>query len=307
MKKVLLIILSVILGFVFIFSAYTKLFPIELFEFTLVDIGISNWFMSPFITRLLIGLEFFIGFMLVSNIYQNRYILKLTIATLIVFTVYLVIVIFVEGNESNCKCFGNFFRLTPVESVIKNILMLLISVLLFAKHTGLRWKLSKFFTIMIMIISFSVPFIINPVDINASERNLNAEKLNYNLGLDVLYDNPEISAPEEELRSGKHIIAFMSLTCPHCRIAAYKMHIIKKRNPELPIYFVLNGDSMNLPLFFNDTKATNIPYSILLGQNFVNIAGVKLPAIFWVEDGIVVRKTKYIYLEQKDIEDWIEN
>jgi hypothetical protein len=305
MKRIFFISLSILLGLVFIFSAYTKLFPVELFELTLIDTTISNWFLAPLIARGFIGFEFFIGFMLVSNIYQNRIILKLTIATITLFTVYLIILIFVEGNEGNCKCFGNFISLTPLESIFKNILMLLLSLILYKKHAGFQWKFSKFFMTLIMIASFSLPFIINPVDLNASERNLNVEKLNYNLGLDVLYNDPKTAAPKEELRTGKHIIAFMSLTCPHCRIAAYKMHIMKKRNAKLPIYFVLNGDSTDLPQFFIDTKTADIPYSILLGQNFVKMAGVKLPAIFWVEDGIVVQKTKYIYLEQKDIEEWI--
>lgn len=306
MKRLIFILVSVILGLVFVFSAYTKLFPIEIFELTLIDIGVSNWFLSPLLARFFIGFEFIIGFMLISNIYLNRFILKLTIATLLAFTFYLIILILVEGNEGDCKCFGNFIRLTPLQSIFKNVVMLILSFILYSKYRGFQWKFSKYYMIVIMIISLSLPFIINPVDLNASERNLTDEKLNYNLGLDVLYNNPKTAAPKEELRTGKHIIAFMSLTCPHCRIAAYKMHIMKERNPGLPIYFVLNGDSSDLKQFHNDTKTTDIPFSILLGQDFVKIAGVKLPIIFWVDNGIVIRKSKYIYLEQKDIEKWIE-
>ncbi len=307
MKKIFYIFLSILLGAIFIFSAYAKLFPVELFELTLIDIGVSNWFLAPFIARFFIGLEFFIGFMLISNIYLNRIILKLTIVTIIIFTIYLLLLIFIEGNEGNCKCFGNLIRLTPLESIIKNIIMLLLSLLLYKKHKGFDWKFSKYFLTVTLIVSFLLPFIIYPVDLSASERNFNVEKLNYNLGLDVLYNNPKIPAPKEELRTGKHIIAFMSLTCPHCRIAAYKMHIMKKMNQKIPFYFVLNGDSTDLQRFYSDTKTSDIPYSILLGHDFVKIAGVKLPAIFWVENGIVTRKTKYIFLEQKDIEDWIGN
>jgi hypothetical protein len=307
MKRILFIFLSVLLGLVFIFSAYVKLFPIDLFELTLIDIGISNWFLAPFIARLFIGLEFFIGFMLVSNIYQKRMILKLTLATLIVFTVYLVVLIIVEGNEGNCKCFGNFISLTPMESIIKNSVMFLLLLLLYKKHKGFQWKFSKFFTVVVLIISFALPFIINPVDLNASERNLNDEKLNYDLDLGILYNNPEVIQPKEDLRTGKHIIAFMSLTCQHCRIGAYKMHIMKNRNEELPFFFVLNGDSSDLESFLIDTKAADISYTILLGPEFVKRSGVKLPAIFWVNNGIVEKRTKYINLNQDEIEEWLEN
>jgi len=306
MKKIILIILSVLLGMVFVFSAYVKLYPIELFELTFIDAGISNWVIAPYIARLFIATEFFLGFLLIFNLYLNRITLKLTLCMLVLFTVYLIILILTEGNSGNCKCFGNFISLTPLESIVKNIIMAGIIFILYKFHKGFQFRFSRMAASGILIISLALPFILNPPDAFISEKIFNADKVNYDLGLDVLYNNPKVKAPAEELRKGKHIIAFMSMTCPHCRIGAYKLHIIKKKNPGIPMFIILNGDIEDLKPFEDDTKATNIPYTILLGQDFIKIAGVQLPAIFWVNNGQVEKRTNYFQLNQAEIENWLK-
>jgi len=307
MKRILFIILSVLIGFIFIFSAYVKLYPIELFELTFIDMGIANWIFAPFIARIMISMEFFIGLLLITNIFLNKFTLRFTIGVLILFTIYLTGLIILEGNSGNCKCFGNFIRLTPLDSIIKNCILIILSLVIYRFHNGINWKYFKTGFIIIAVSALTAPFILNPVNMTVSEEILNDSQLNYKLDLDVLYNNPKVVEPKENLRTGKHIIAFMSLTCPHCRIGAYKMYIIKKRNPAVPMFLVLNGDKENLKPFFDDTKAINIPYTILLGHDFVRLAGVNLPAIYWVDNGMVVNKTKYINFDQSKIEDWLKN
>ncbi|HEX7415479.1 MAG TPA: MauE/DoxX family redox-associated membrane protein, partial [Bacteroidia bacterium] len=87
LKKIAFAVICALMGGVFIFSAYTKLYPIEPFEYTFVDLGISNWQMAPFIARLLIAFEFLIGVLLVLNIALKRFTYKLGIITLLVFCV----------------------------------------------------------------------------------------------------------------------------------------------------------------------------------------------------------------------------
>lgn len=305
-KNVFLVVLSVFLGLIFVFSATVKLYPVELFELTLIDIGIANWFLAPYLARVLIAVEFFLGFLLIFNLYLKKFTLKLTIGILMFFTFYLVWLLIVEGNKGNCNCFGSYLPLTPLESIFKNLFLLLFAATLYRMHTGIKWRFLKIILPVFILTSISLPFILNPVDISTSEKIFNQNELNYNLGLDILYNNPKVEEPKQDLRQGKHIVAFMSLTCPHCRVAAYKMHIIKKKNPEIPIFFVLNGDKEVLDAFFEETKSSDIPYTFLLGPDFIKISGVRLPAIFFVNNGIVEKRTKYIYLKQKEIEDWLK-
>ena len=59
--KIFFFILCSIMGLVFLYSGYTKLEPIEPFEYTFVDLGVANWRIAPFMARFMIGLEFLIG------------------------------------------------------------------------------------------------------------------------------------------------------------------------------------------------------------------------------------------------------
>jgi hypothetical protein len=306
MKKISFIILSVLLGSTFIFSAYVKLFPVELFELTFVDLGVANWIVAPFLARIMIAVEFFIGFLLFFNLYKNKFTLRFTIIVLILFTVYLFWQLFTEGNSGNCNCFGSYIKMTPLESIIKNIILVALSLILYRFHKGIIWKYSKIFFLVIILSSVTLPFIINPIDLNITEQTSDDTVVNYKLDLDVLYNNPKVVEPKMDLRKGKYIISFMSLTCPYCRIGAYKLHIMKKRNPGIPIFFILNGSNENLKPFLDETKATDIPYTILLGKDFVKMSGIRLPAIYWVNDGMVIKKFTYLDIDQKAIEDWLK-
>jgi hypothetical protein len=295
------------MGGVFLFSGYTKLYPIEPFEYTFVDLGIGNWQTAPFIARILIGLEFLIGFALVIQLQLKKITYKLSIATLLVFCLYLILEIIFSGNKGNCGCFGTTLFMTPLQALFKNIIMLVILVLLYKFHNGWDFgKFRKWLFIASIVSSLVLPFILNPVELNYSEAYLNKPDNNYKLELDSLYIHAKLNTPPKTLSQGKHIIAFMSLTCPHCRIASKKMHIMHEHNPNIPFYFVLNGDEKNLKPFFDDTHTEGIPHCMLLGKPFVYLAGTNMPAIYLVNNSIVEHDVNYMDLDQKEVEAWLD-
>jgi hypothetical protein len=304
-KRILFITLSILLGLVFIFSGFSKLYPVELFELTLIDLKVSNWATAPVISRIMIAIEFFLGALLILNFNLRKFTLKAVIATLIVFTIYLIALIAVEGNKGNCKCFGNIIHMTPLESIIKNVILIAIAVVLFIWHKGFQLPFKKLIILVVSLASLSLPFILNPPDFIMAYQS-NPETVGYKMNLDTLYTSTDIEKPTVDLRKGKHIIAFMSLTCSHCRVAGYKMHIIKNQEPDLPIYFILNGDKKNLIPFFEDTKATNIPYIVLLGKRFADLAGFVMPSIVFVNNSVVEEKTNYMNLNIEKINEWIK-
>src|SRR4051812_41160097 len=113
-KRIVGIILSVCLGLVFIYSGYSKIFPLEPFEFTFVDMGVANWYTAPIIARLLIGLEFFIGALLILNYKLRRFTIPFTVGLLSFFIIYLLIQIIKNGDTGNCGCFGESIHMTPL-------------------------------------------------------------------------------------------------------------------------------------------------------------------------------------------------
>lgn len=254
----------------------------------------------------MIGLEFFIGGLLVSNYKLKTFSLPLAAAVLIFFILYLLIQIGVSGNEGNCGCFGEHIRMTPVQAILKNLIMLLVLTWVYLKFEGWQLKHNALMLSLAAVTCIAAPFVVNPVDYTYSSNNLQ-EKVNYKLELDLLYepeDSTKVEIPKVELRKGKHVLAFLSLSCPHCRIAAKKFRLIKRNNPELPIYFVLNGAKEKLPDFLKETKADNIPYSFCLGKTFIQLASAQLPRIYYLENSIVVKKVDYLELSQNDFEHW---
>ncbi len=304
--KLFFFILCSAIGLLFIYSGYTKLYPIEPFEYTFVDIGIANWKTAPFIARFMIGLEFFIGLALILCISLKKFTLRLAAYTLIVFNIYLIIMLFKEGNNGNCGCFGNAIAMTPLQALIKNIILLILIGILYMYYEG--FELGKFknkLLVILFVASMGVPHILNYVDMSYSQAYLTPKEDQFKLELDSLYNNATQHTPPKSLSTGKHIISFMSLSCSHCRIAAKKLRLIKEKNPAIPMYLVLNGDTSKLKPFFEDTKATNIKFCILGAKPFVYLAGVDLPAIYMVNNSVVEHWIEYPVLDQSEIEKWL--
>lgn len=65
----------------------------------------------------------------------------------------------------------------------------------------------------------------------------------------------------------------------------------------------MNGDSTMLKPFFEDTRLTNIPYSMFNGaEQFKTLnGGTALPTIKWVQDTTLIRESNYITLDENEI------
>lgn len=301
--SILFIAARVCLGCVFIVSAYTKLFPIEYFEYQLVGSHLVSWTVAPFFSRLIIGFEFFIGTSFIVNIDYKKLVVKCTALVISIFSVYIVYRLFAFGNESNCSCFGDVVVISNASSLVKNIIILLLLLVLWKYHHGWTYRYPKMIISLLGIASFVTMFIVNPVNKEFVVR-ADMSAVNYPLNLDFLYQNPQYKTPAVDVRKGKHIIAFLSMSCPHCKLAALKLGIMKRNTPALPIYFILNGDSNDLKKFYTYTNAQHVPSSIVLGERFTNLAGFNLPAIVWIENAMVIKKSLYVDLTESDIMQW---
>lgn len=306
-KSVLLTIISILTGLIFCYSAYTKLYSLESFErfqYTMVEYVHLPWTLALIGSRVLTGMEAALGLMFLLNIYGHRkWILKIALVLLAMFSIYLVYLWIAVGNDVNCGCFGDEIAMSPSSSLLKNIGLALIIIILIRYHKGLQINRFKW-VIPITFIGLSVSTFAAypPPDTNPSW--LNKDK--YKIDLHALYAKGKSDAPSIDLYKGKYVIAFFSLKCPHCKMAAYKMHIMKKNNPALPFYMVYAGNDKYLDAFWKATNAQNIPHSKLEADDFTAIAGFSWPAIFLVNNGWVEARTNYISMNQAEIEDWLK-
>lgn len=297
--RIIKITTSSIIGALFIVSAITKLFPIQLFEAALVEAHFSNWTLAPYFARIIISFEFLLGALLIGNIYFSKRILKLSVVTLIAFSVHLCIVIASEGNTGNCMCFGNVFVVSPLASLIKNIILIGLLLLLHIYHDGIStpnsYKILLFLSVFSIIIPLTQPF-------HKKLHTIDSEVIGKHLDLRSISDTVHYT----NLAHGKHIVAFMSFTCPHCKIAAFKLHVMKKKNPNLPLFIFFYGKESQIADFQSETKIHTIPFTLLSQIDFIYRSGLKLPAIYYVENDIVVRKVTYLTLHQDEVEAWLQ-
>jgi len=128
----------------FLFSGFSKLYPhIEVFEHDLVIKGITNWTGAHYLSRALISFELFIGIAFLQNHYFRKIIVPASFLLLAAFSVYLSYSLYLDGNKGNCGCFGQVLPMTPLEALIKNIVLMGLVAYIYIKTevSGPHWHI----------------------------------------------------------------------------------------------------------------------------------------------------------------------
>jgi len=305
-KKIIFHILRVLLGCIFIFSGIIKMYPIEPFEVLLTDAGIANWSIAPYLARILISFEITLGLLMIINFFP-KVILRLSLITLIVFSIYLLYTFFFRKDIADCGCYGTYVRLSPLQSLIKNIILFTWSYfLLLNAGKGLK-KLRWLLCTIIIITSIAYPMIINPPD-SFFDYTLRKDRIGKKIDLKT-FGNPQFNDGIHPIDSGRVVLAFLSLRCKFCRYTAMKLAIISREQAKsIPLYFVFWDLSSNDALidFHKRTKSEKVPYKLLPEEKFLSLSGSNLPAIFFLENGIIKKKTGFRDMNPIEVIDFLK-
>ncbi len=134
MKKYLPWILRILISALFMLSAVAKSFPIWAFEKQLVDLGLFSWCQAPYLSRLIIALEWAIAIAMLQPYLLKRFVLPVTMLLLVAFNVHLGMQMVQHGAmNGNCGCFGQLIPMTPLEAFMKNVLTLAALIYLYIK------------------------------------------------------------------------------------------------------------------------------------------------------------------------------
>lgn len=288
-------LLLLVLSGTFIFSAITKFMSIEPFEWTFMDMGFSNALAYGF-ARFFIGFEFCLAFLLLAHIYLKRISYPLTLLFLMVMTLYLIIILVTKGNKVDCGCFGDTLPMSPLQSILKNIVLIGITVVLSKIYSVKPYRFQKTIALIASCGLIAIPYIFVPFAQSPTPINLNA-----------LYADPH-NHPQVELRQGKHLVALMSLGCPHCRNAAKIFSTIYAEDSTVPIFMVLYGAAIDTNDFFQETKANKVPHFVFSNaEAFIAMAGKYVPSISWINNSVKERKISYVQLNTALIKNWKNN
>lgn len=292
-KAILIEFLLLSCAAVFLFSGISKLIYINKLEWTIVDFFNCSYAKASIFSRILIGIELILGCLLLAHQY-----LKLTLLfsqiILILFSIYLVIELTIYGNKGDCGCFGNAFSLSPLASLGKNIILLLF-IDWIKKSKLLNWS-NAIVSLGIGMLSLASPFISNPLQQTFIEKPIQLTPLSNRIAPTFI----------DSIKKERRIIAFLSLGCPHCRIAAKLFHQLQQTQKNASFLLILNGPDDLRNDFFQDTKADNVPHIYYNNdpKGFQAMAGPYVPSIYWVENGVIKRETNYLELDEKAIRKW---
>lgn len=301
-KRIFGALLLLSLAAVFIISAISKLQSLEAFEWTFIDMGVKGTTSASVIAHLFIGLEFMVGLFLLLHIYLKQVTYPITIGLLVLLTGYLILLIIQQGNTGNCGCFGDWIYMNPLQAIWKNLLMIAACVALIFIYPIKPYKNQEALSAVVAMLALVAPFIVSPINTNNQPTLKNKA-----IDLSPLYADSSMK-PAVELREGKHIVAFMSLTCPHCKKAAYLLHTIKLHNKNFPIYIVLSGNPDNAKEFFKESHAEDVPHMLFTDTDaFIDMAGPSVPAIYWINNSQIELESNYYQLDPAFMARWLKN
>ncbi len=264
--------LRIILSGVFIFSAISKLIAPGLFEITILNQGIiETREMAAYLGRSIIAFELFLGVALLQSNYLKKIVIPATLLTLIGFTL-LLFVSLLSGDSSNCGCFGEVIKMSPLEAIIKNIISIIIGVIIFLLEKQKSDKL--FIPIIILLISFSIVFIVAPIK---SYDNLTFAK----------YINFE-NEGSVDLTDGNKLVAVFFIDCEHCMETASEIVTLENETSKLDNFYMLfAGEETDSIKHFLEKTNIEYPYLRISIDDFFDLIGNSPPRIYWLQNGDV--------------------
>ena len=290
---------TIIIGICFVYSAWAKSQPISIFADSILELGIPNWKMALFIAHSIISIEFIIGFLLLFRYYLGKKLLLITIyfVTILSFVLFYQMLFFPDIKD--CGCFGSKLVLTPLQSLCKNLTLIIGCIYLYYSEKTQKSK-SLIFFILISTLSIFYPFHVNSW---LSDKNDVSYAFDYSM---FNFKKPNDSF---SLKKGKWLVGFLSTSCNHCKESIKKLGMIKLKNPHLPVHLIILSEKNNIDTFLNANNASNIPYTYTNDMNnVILLSGGKVPSFFLLKNGIVEKKTtNHKELTLYDLEKWLNN
>lgn len=273
------------IGSMFIIAAILKLISIDEFEIYIYSFNIFGFIATTFISRLIIAGEFIIGLLLIIKT-NYKFAWRVTMTILILFTLFLAYTA-IFRNDNNCHCFGELVELSPIESIIKNIVT--IFLLIFIKPTSSSKSMSKSMLSLISISTLSIIFIISPPDIIynkifSAKKEISSHDFYKSLDniAKITFDNDTIFLDTTsifDINKEKQTIAIVSSGCKYCKLGIKKLSMIKERNGEHTddVDILIWGSPKGIINFRKETLTENYSYWHIYPNEAIKITYGKFP------------------------------
>jgi len=304
--KILTHIVRSILAILTFSLGYYMLQTLDFSETALVDNGWSSWLVAPYILRIISGLFMFSGLVLVLGLNHSKKILLWPFGLFLFSTFFQCSIIWQIELDRCYLCLRELFQWNIYQGLVIGLFGLFLIILLYSlPHFSFNWKFRFPIIVVLLISCLSLPFILNypaswavygESEFEEIQRPMQLERL------DTIFTPKEYGQLPKNLNEGKQLIAFVTLTCPYCKKASYKLHVLKKKYPLAPITIVTSGDTTDWDLFLRRTKIDNVPHALMNHRIFEELSEGSVPKIYLVEDGIAIQKVQYWAIDEAFLE-----
>ena len=277
-KQITSLIITVLIGLFFIWSAYVKLISIDFYEITLVKQGLASWGYSRFISRIFLAIETTIGLLLIFQYRLKKITIPISFSFITLLTLFLLGRLLFVGNEDDCGCFGEAIKFTTVESLIKNIALLLLLFILWKNNVYIslnKWDYKKVVLSLFIVCTTSIVIYHPPVNIY---KEFSVD------GFKVADKFPIIDSLPSQAYEGKSIIALLSPTCKHCKHVAMKLKVMRDNNTDYKIYPVFGFGKSKIK-YFMDKAEYKAEHYIIPKNDFLRLTQGAFPQVYILEDG----------------------
>ncbi|HQQ20990.1 MAG TPA: hypothetical protein PK471_03695 [Bacteroidales bacterium] len=301
--NVIKIILRWLMGITFIVSAILKLISVDHFDLYIYSFGIFNFTWVSFLSRVLIAFELLLGLLLISRLYYRK-VWYLTLLTMVGFTLFLIYTA-IFRNDSNCHCFGTFVEFNPIESIIKNLILIALLFVIY-KQNELIIKRKGLITGIVSVVAFTAIFIISPPDSLFNALYHPKERINSEALDQVLQDSSLVEISDFE---GNQIVAIFIPGCKYCQLSMQRLASIFERHQLDPnlLKIVIVGNPEGVEFF---RKETNIDaYPILYYPDPISMfkaTSGSFPTLLFMENKSVKKSINFRGIDEKSILDHLQ-
>ena len=289
--------INIVIGSVFIIAAILKLMSIDEFEIYIYSFDIFSFLLTTFVSRFIIIGEFILGLFLILKI-NYKLTWRLTFISLILFTLFLIYVA-IFRQDANCHCFGELVELSPLESIIKNLVM--IALLILGQRTTDNGQQTQAQSSKLLVLSSTfLVFIISPPDsiykmIYSTEKEVSTVDLYKSFDEVVKIDFTEEGLVFDSISSFKEkenqLIVIVSSGCKYCRLGLKKLSLMMK-NEDLAtdnVDIFIWGSPEGIENFRNETMTEDYSYWHIMPNRAIEITYGRFPIFIFLKEKDIIK------------------
>lgn len=287
---------SKVVGGVFIIAAILKLISIDEFEIYIYSFNIFSFLLTTFVSRIIIIGEFILGLFLILKI-NYRFVWKTSLIILMLFTLFLTYAA-IFRQDSNCHCFGELIELNPLESIVKNLILILL--LLLSQRSAVSGHRPKFFVLRSSFFVLIVVFIISPPDsiykmIYSTEKEVSSIDLHESFDEVVKIDFKEDEIAFDSISAfdvkEKQLIAVVSSGCKYCKLGLKKLSLMMKNGGISPddVDIFIWGSPDGIIDFRSETMTEDVDYWHIMPNDAIRITYGRFPIFIMMENKNIIK------------------